>query len=85
MEKMCEKAVEKKPWSLKFVPDGHKSLGMCNEVVQEGSYLVEYVPDWSILQGHLKILHDYKGLCNNYFYDCVIGWCMSEDKKRHWK
>ena len=41
---MCEKAVEKYPWSLKYIPDWYKTKGMRNQVVQKISYLLEYLP-----------------------------------------
>ena len=41
---MCEKAVEKYPWLLKYIPDHLKTQEMCNEVVQEIPCLLEYVP-----------------------------------------
>ena len=81
-QEMCERAVEKKPWSLKFVPDRHKTQGKYYDVVQEGSYLAEYVPDWFVLQGKLKILDDYKGFCNNYFFDELIEWHDGYQKRK---
>ena len=33
-EKMCEKAVENKPETLKFVLDNFKSLGICERAVE---------------------------------------------------
>ena len=57
--------------SLEFVQDRHKTQGMCNEEVQKKPYLVECVPDGFVLQGQLKILDDYKGFCNDLFYDCL--------------
>ena len=32
---MCNKAVEKDPCSLEFVPDWFKTQGMCNKVVEK--------------------------------------------------
>ena len=58
---------------------------MCNEVVQEGSYLVEYVPDWLVLEGQLKILDDYKGFYNNYSYDRLNKWHDGYQKRKSQK
>ena len=41
---MCEKAVENKPRSLKFVPDHFKTQEMCNEAIEKAPWLLEYVP-----------------------------------------
>ena len=41
---MCEKAVEKYPWLLKYIPNGHKTKEMCNEMMHKIPCLLEYVP-----------------------------------------
>ena len=42
---MCEKAVEKVPHSLKFVPDQYKTQKMCEKAVENKSENLEFVPD----------------------------------------
>ena len=75
-EEVCGKAAEKKTWLLELVQ------GIRNEVVQELSYVVEYVPNWFVLQEQLKILDDYKGFCNNHFYDGLNKWYNGYQKRR---
>ena len=41
---MCEKAVEKNPLLLKYIPDWYKTKGMRDEVESKTSCLLEYVP-----------------------------------------
>ena len=43
--KMCNDAVKKRPWQLKYVPDYFKTQEMCNDVVEKVSWALEYVPD----------------------------------------
>ena len=48
---MCEKAVEKDPWSLAHAPDHFKTQMMCNKVVEENPWSLEFVPDHYKTQG----------------------------------
>ena len=41
---MCEKAVEKYPWSLEFVPDGLKTHKMCEKAVKKHPSNLRYAP-----------------------------------------
>ena len=71
---MCEKAFERNPQSLMYIPNRYKTQGMCNEVAQ--------VPDWFVLQCHLKSLDKYKGFCINYLYDEIIKWQNGYQKRK---
>ena len=79
---MCEKAFEKNPWSLMYIPNRYKTQGMCNEVAQKGLLLLEHVPDWFVLQCHLKLLDKCKGFCINYLYDEIIKWQNGYQKRK---
>ena len=44
-QEMCNEAVEKSPWVLKFLPDQYKTQEMCNGAVQNEPWMLEHVPD----------------------------------------
>ena len=79
---MCEKAFEKNPWSLEYIPNHYKTQGMCNEVTQKGLFLLEHVPNWFVLQGQLKLLDKYKGFCICYLYGRAIKWHDGYQKRK---
>ena len=45
---MCEKAVKKEPWPLKYVPNHFKTQRMCEKAFEDKLGTLEHVPD------HLK-------------------------------
>ena len=45
MQEMCEKAVEKNPWGMKYVPDRRKTQEVFNKAVAHNSYLLGHLPD----------------------------------------
>ena len=45
---MCNEAVHRDPYALRYVPDNLKTQGMCNEEVHKSRWCLKYVPD------HLK-------------------------------
>ena len=47
-QEMCNKEVEKDPWSLVYVPNHLKTQEMCNKAVEKDPLLLIEVPD------HLK-------------------------------
>ena len=47
-QEMCDKAVEKDPWQLKYVPDCFKTKRVCKKAVENKPENLRYVPD------HLK-------------------------------
>ena len=53
---MCEKAVEKYPWLLKYISNCYKTKGMCNGVVHKIPCLLEYIS--SNVQEQLRLLDD---------------------------
>ena len=55
---MCEKAVEKNSWSLKYIPDYLKTQEMCDIIVKDNTYSLQYVPKWFVNQQLIKIRHD---------------------------
>ena len=52
---MCNKAVEKYPWALRFVPDHFKTQEKCDDAVRKRLRMLEYVPDWFVTQQQIKI------------------------------
>ena len=42
---MCNKAVQRAPWVLVWVPPWLVTQEMCNEAVQSDPWMLEYVPD----------------------------------------
>ena len=42
---MCERAIEKDSWNLKFVPDQYKTQEMCERVIENDSETLKFVPD----------------------------------------
>ena len=42
---MCDKEVEKDPWSLVYVLERFKTQEMCNKEVEKDPYLLSEVPD----------------------------------------
>ena len=42
---MCNNAVSKKPYVLKYVPDLYNSQEMCNIAVFKNEWILKYVPD----------------------------------------
>ena len=77
---MCERAVEKYPYSLKFVPDNFKAQEMCNDAVQKRPHLLEYVTD------HFKT----KGMCDDavrddtYSLKYVPDWFITQQQIKIW-
>ena len=45
MQEMCEKAFEKNPWSLKYIPDCLKTQGMRDAAVRIEPFFLANVPD----------------------------------------
>ena len=45
MQETCEKAVEKEPCTLQFVPDHLKVWEMCEKAVEKYPWLLKYIPD----------------------------------------
>ena len=54
---MCERALGKNSGSLESVPDHLKTQQMCNSAVSEDPYYLQFVPDWFVTQGQVKIWH----------------------------
>ena len=55
---MCESAVEKYPYNLKFVPNHFKKEKICDNAVPKNLWSLEFVPDWFVTQEQLKLWHD---------------------------
>ena len=55
---MCIKAVEVDPWQLHYVPDIFKAQKMCDKVVRDQFFSLEYVSDWFVTHQQVKIRHD---------------------------
>ena len=47
---MCNRAVEKKPSKLKYVPERYKTQNMCNKAVDKEPLMLKYVPDYFITE-----------------------------------
>ena len=52
------KAIEIDQFTLWHVPDNLKTLGMCIRAVEAGLRLLEYVPDWFVMQQQIKFWRD---------------------------
>ena len=76
---MCEKAFEKNPWLLKYIPGCHKTKEMCNEAVQKILLLLKLIPDWFVTQQQIKLWHD-----DDYWYhdDEMIKWYKGYKKRK---
>ena len=68
---MSQRAVEKGPYTLNFVPDHFKTQGMCEKAVEKYPLILIFVPHWFATQGQVKVWHD-----RNYYYDNdeIIQW-----------
>ena len=44
-QEMWNEAVQRKPWTLVWVPDQYKTQEMCNKAVQGDPWMLEHVPD----------------------------------------
>ena len=42
---MCNKAVQREPKTLEFIPDHFKTQEMCNKAVEENPWIIRHVPD----------------------------------------
>ena len=50
---------------MQFVPDHFKIQEMCHAAVRKDPYVLNYVSDWFVTQGQLKIWHDNDEYWNN--------------------
>ena len=55
---MFIKAVEVDTWQLKDVPDHFKTQEMCDKVVRDYLFSLQYVPDWLVTQQQLYTWYD---------------------------
>ena len=62
---------------LLFVPDHLKTQGTCERAVEKGPYSLEFVPDWFVMQGQVKVWHDH-----NYNDDEIIEWYDGYQKRK---
>ena len=44
--------------SLAYVPDHLKTQDMCDKIVEESPWSLEYVPNWFVTQQQIKLWHD---------------------------
>ena len=56
---------------MKDVPDYFKTQEMCDNAVRRSVFYLEYVPDWFVTQGQVKLWRDDCSYCND---DCPIEW-----------
>ena len=47
---MCIEAVQRKPWTLLWVPGQYKTQEMWNEAVQRSPWVLVWVPAWLVTQ-----------------------------------
>ena len=88
-QEMCDKAVRDYLFSLQFVPDFFVTQGQIDiwyedDYVYNGNEMIKWY------EGHQKRKAQkakIKGelLPIAWHLNCVMDWCMSEDKKRRWK
>ena len=57
--------------SLAYVPDHLKTQNMCDKIVEESPWSLEYVPNWFVTQQQIQLWHDNAYYCND---DRVIKW-----------
>ena len=76
---MCERAVEKYLGGiLKFVPDHFKTQDIYDDAVWGDPFYLQYVPDWFVTQGQVKLWHDY----DDYYGDDKLTEWYEGYKKR---
>ena len=76
---MCERAVEKGPYTLKFVSDHFKTQGMCEKSVEKYPLILIFVPDWFVIPGQVKVWHDHNYYCDD---DEIIEWYDGYKKQK---
>ena len=65
MQVMCEKAVSKERFMLKYCINKCKSQEMCDKAVDTCRSLLKFLPDWFVL---MKMLKDLDNCCIYSFY-----------------
>ena len=76
---MCERAVEKGPYTLKFVSDHFKAQGICEKSVEKYPLILIFVPDWFVIPGQVKVWHDRNYYCDD---DEIIEWYDGYKKQK---
>ena len=76
---MCEKAVGKYLYTLRFVPDYLKTQEMWEIAVEKDPYTLKFVPDWLETQQQIKIWHDDDYYCND---SEIIEWYEDHQKRK---
>ena len=64
---MFIKAVEVDTWQLKDVPDHFKTQEMCDKVVRDYLFSLQYVPDWLVTQ------HNYIHGMMTFMFTMIVG------------
>ena len=89
IHKMCDKVVEEDLCLLKYVPDWfvkqqHIDLWDDDDYYYDDDKLIEWYEGYKIRKSQkAKIKEDLLPIV--WYHDCVMDWCMSEDKKGVWK
>ena len=69
---MCDKAVVRNPWLLKYVPDPFKTQKICDKAVRDYLFSLQFVPDWFVTREQIDKWYD-----DDYVYNDneMIEWC----------
>ena len=63
---MCERAVRKDPWLLKFIPDRYSAPVICEKAVDTRSWVLEFVADQyktpGMCEGVVVVIYAYLNL-----------------------
>ena len=76
---MCNEAVCREPYTLRYVHDHLKTQEMCDKVVRVGDPIfLEHDPDWLIAKQQLKIMGDHY---NNIWFIWIIWFKKRKTQK----
>ena len=79
-QELCIKVVQADPLNLGNVLDHLKTKEMCDATMREGPSSLIYVPDWLVMQQHVKLWHDDDGSYDDD--DEIIEWYDSYQKRK---
>ena len=57
-QEMCDKAVSKEVFTLKYCPDRYKTQWMCKNAVDAYLSALKFVPEWLVTNKILQMLND---------------------------
>ena len=73
---MCERAIDKNPWCLEYVPDHFKTQEKCDMAVKDDSFFLQFVPDWFDTKEWIDMWYD------DYYDDDGGHWDNDDNKDK---